>query len=259
VAHEFDGVKYEQASAHQREWGAKLITELNLLGTELILDLGCGDGTLTARIADLLPDGEVVGIDASKGMIDAARPRERGNLRFVLMDIDQIDFADEFDVVFSNATLHWVKNHRRLLANVSRALRKDGMLRFNFAGDGNCAHFFKVVREAMAIASFKKHFSWFEWPWYMPSIGEYECLVGQAGLRHARVWGENADRFFPNEEAMIKWVDQPSLVPFVACIPEPDRNSFRDFVVARMIEETRQGDGRCFETFRRINLFARKS
>jgi trans-aconitate 2-methyltransferase len=72
MTHEFDGKKYEKASAHQREWGAKLITELELQGSERILDLGCGDGTLTAQIAGLLSKGEVVGIDASKGMIDAA-------------------------------------------------------------------------------------------------------------------------------------------------------------------------------------------
>ena len=259
MTYEFDGGKYEKASAHQREWGAKLITELDLKGNERILDLGCGDGTLTAQLADLLPNGEVVGLDASEGMIDAARPRERANMRFILMDIEHFDFVDEFDVIFSNATLHWVKNHRRLLLNVSRGLRKDGMLRFNFAGDGNCAHFFKVVREAMALDLFRKFFSRFEWPWYMPTVGDYERLVGQTGFQHARVWGENADRFFPDVEAMIKWLDQPSLVPFLACIPEPARDSFRDFVVARMIEETRQEDGRCFETFRRVNIFAGKS
>jgi trans-aconitate 2-methyltransferase len=259
MSHEFDGEKYEKASSHQKEWGAKLITELDLLGNERVLDLGCGDGTLTSRIADLVPDGEVVGIDASKGMIDAARPKEHKNLRFVLMDIDRMDFIDEFDVVFSNAALHWVKNHRRLLLNVFKALRADGKLRFNFAGDGNCAHFFKVVHEAMVHDSFRKYFSKFEWPWYMPTVSEYECLIEQAGLRHVRVWGENADRFFPDTESMIKWVDQPSLVPFLAEIPEPDRSSFRHFVVTRMVQETRQEDGRCFETFRRINVFAIKS
>jgi trans-aconitate 2-methyltransferase len=259
MTYEFDGKKYEKASAHQREWGAKLITELDLQGTERILDLGCGDGTLTARIADLLSSGEVVGIDASKGMIEAARPKERGNLHFILMDINDIDFIDEYDVVFSNATLHWVKDHRRLLLNAMEALRDDGKLRFNFAGDGNCSHFFKVIREAMGLDLFKKHFSRFEWPWYTPTIGEYESLVEQIGLRQARVWEENADRFFPDAEDMIKWVDQPSLVPFLACISGPDRDSFRDFVVSRMVDETQQEDGRCFETFRRINIFARKS
>src|SRR5208283_3438426 len=142
MAHEFDGKKYAEASAHQKEWGTKLIAELDLQGTERILDLGCGDGTVSAQIAGLVPDGRVLGIDASRGMIEAAQGKQRSNLRFRLMDIDELNYVEQFDVVFSNATLHWIKDHERLLRNVGRALRKSGKLRFNFAGDGNCSHFF---------------------------------------------------------------------------------------------------------------------
>jgi len=67
MTHEFDGKKYEKASAHQKEWGAKLISELSLRGNERVLDLGYGDGANTFLMAEVLPDGEVVGIDASKG------------------------------------------------------------------------------------------------------------------------------------------------------------------------------------------------
>src|SRR6266542_575984 len=110
MTHEFEGKKYEKASAHQKEWGASIIAELNLKGTERVLDLGCGDGVLTAQFAYLLPHGEAVGIDASQGMIDVAREKERGNLRFFLQDIECLDFKGEFDLVFSNAALHWVKD-----------------------------------------------------------------------------------------------------------------------------------------------------
>lgn len=258
MAHEFDGKKYEKASAHQKEWGSKLIRELGLKGTERVLDLGCGDGALTMQIAELLPKGEVVGIDASQGMIDTALPKARKNVRFLLMDINDLDLVEKFDIVLSNATLHWVKDHKRLLENIRHTLRPEGYLRFNFAGDGNCSHFFKVIREAMALNGFAAHFAKFEWPWYMPSVDEYLALVETSGLHEARVWGENADRYFPNEETMIQWIDQPSLVPFLAHVPAQDKDAFRTFVVRRMIEETRQDDGRCFETFRRINVSAMK-
>ena len=258
MVHEFDGRKYEKASAHQREWGARLISELSLKGDEHILDLGCGDGANTARMAELVPRGRVVGIDASRGMIEVAKPKETDNLRFILMDINALEFVDEFDVVYSNATLHWVKDHRLLLKNAHRALRNDGVLRFNFAGDGNCAHFFKVVRNAMQSEPFRSCFADFSWPWYMPSIEEYSRLVGEGELRECRVWGENADRFFPTVEALVAWIDQPSLVPFLSFLPESRKAAFRDHVVEEMIDETRRDDGRCFETFRRINLFAKK-
>ncbi len=258
MAHEFDGKKYEKASTHQKEWGTKLISELGLRGNERVLDLGCGDGVLTAEIAKLLPEGEVVGTDASQGMIDVAATRERSNLRFLRLDINVLDYENQFDVVFSNAALHWIKDHQRLLQNVRRALRTDGQIRFNFAGDGNCSHFFAVVREAMALDEFRSFFTEFDWPWYMPTVDEYDTLAKSSGLHDVRVRGENADRFFPDAEAMIRWVDQPSLVPFLTLVPDPVKSSFREFVVNRMIEETKEEDGRCLETFRRIDVSATK-
>jgi len=254
MTHEFDGKKYEKASDHQKEWGTRLIAELNLKGSERVLDLGCGDGAITAQIAALLPEGEVLGIDASEGMIGAALPKERHNLSFRRLDINDLNFVERFDVVFSNATLHWVKDHNRLLRNVRRSLRPGGLLRFNFAGEGNCLNFFTVIHEAMARPEFRSFFTGFEWPWYMPPLNEYHVLAKNSGLQDVQVWGENADRYFPDEETMIRWIDQPSLVPFLAYVDEQKKDAFREFVVRRMIKATKQEDGRCFETFRRINV-----
>jgi trans-aconitate methyltransferase len=249
MAHEFDGKKYESASTHQREWGTRLIDELSLAGDESVLDLGCGDGTLTRQIAERVPRGEVLGIDASQGMVDAALSKAQDNLCFRKLEINDLAFEGRFDLVFSNAALHWVKDHRRLLRNVRRALRPGGRLRFNFAGDGNCTNLYTVVRSAMARDAYRPCFVDFCWPWYMPPLEAYRALVASSGLSEARVWGENADRFFPNAEAMIAWRDQPSLVPFLAVLPEPERTAFRDLVVSEMIRETQQAEGRCFETF----------
>lgn len=258
MAHEFDGRKYEKASAHQKEWGNKLIAELNLKATDQVLDLGCGDGILTAQIAELVPRGGVLGLDSSQGMINAAAARAGGNLRFRKLDINELDFTDRFDVVFSNAALHWIKNHAHLLEKVYLALRAPGRVRFNFAGDGNCSNFFRVVSEALAHPNFSRYFEYFEWPWYMPPVQEYLQLAESSRLQQVQVWGENEDRHFADEETMVRWVDQPSIVPFLDQVSDWDKESFRSFVVRRMVEETKQEDGRCFETFRRINLSAQK-
>ena len=92
----------------------------------------------------------------------------------------------------------------------------------------------------------------------MPGASEYQAIIDRHPFRDVKLWGENADRYFPDTEAMVKWVDQPSLVPFLQYIEPPAKQEFRDFVVERMIAETLQLDGTCFETFRRINVFARK-
>lgn len=259
MALDFDGEKYKRASSQQKAWGRNLISELALAGDERILDLGCGDGALTAELARLLPDGSILGIDASESMIETAwKDHAAGNLRFELLDIDAIDFEYEFDVVFSNATLHWIKDHSRLLAAVFRSLKDRGVARFQFAGEGNCSNLIKVLREVMSKEDYASHFDEFDWPWFMPSVEQYHALLDEVAFAEKKVWGENADRYFESTEAMVRWIDQPSLVPFLPCVAGTDKQRFRDAVVERMIEETVQDDGMCFETFRRINVFARK-
>ena len=258
LPHEFDGEAYKKSSIHQKEWGNKIISEFHFRGNERILDLGCGDGTLTANLAALVPDGFVLGIDSSHSMIETAKKLCQNNLTFKFQDINNLDYNEEFDVVYSNATLQWIKDHNRLLGNTFRCLKRNGIVRFNFAADGNCSHFITVSREAMQLPRYAMFFKSFEWPWYMPTLSEYEALAKMSKFSEIKAWSEVADRYFPNKETMIKWVKQPSLVPFLECIPPEHKKSFRDYVIEKMVTETLQADGTCFETFRRINLYGRK-
>jgi trans-aconitate methyltransferase/ribosomal protein S18 acetylase RimI-like enzyme len=256
---EFDGEKYKLSSSQQKAWGRKLITEFQFKGDEKILDLGCGDGVLTAELAKLVPDGFVLGIDASESMIETAQKDHAGaNMRFELLDINAIDFESEFDLVFSNATLHWVKDHGKLLRSVFKSLKDGGTARFQFAGDGNCSNLIRILRRVMLARDYASYFSEFDWPWYMPAVDEYQVFLDEVAFAEKKVWSENGDKHFESAEAMTKWIDQPSLVPFLCCVAKKDRQRFRDVVVERMIKETLQDDGTFFETFRRINVLVRK-
>ncbi len=255
VPHEFDGKKYRQASKHQKEWGSKIISELKLKGNESVLDLGCGDGILTKQIAELIPKGKVLGIDSSEGMISTAKELEAKNISFQKMDIDSINFSHQFDLIFSNATLHWIKDHNRLLNNCYKALKDNGIIRFNFASNGNCSNFLKVIKETISSKKYRKYFNSFKWPWYMPTIEEYKIIISKTNFKDIKIWEENVDRYFADQYEMIKWIDQPSIVPFINVVDENIRDTFRNEVVEKMIDKTKQSDGRCFETFRRINIY----
>ncbi|MCD4669479.1 MAG: methyltransferase domain-containing protein [Actinomycetia bacterium] len=255
---EFDGEKYKKSSTHQKEWGNKIIAGLNLEGGERALDLGCGDGTLTRKIYSLLPRGSVVGIDASDGMINTTKSLESENLSFYRLDINEMNYFEEFDLIFSNATLHWIKDHKKLLSNCYKALKSGGYIRFNFAGDGNCSNFYKVIKEVMSEERYRQFFKKFEWPWYMPDPGDYKNLLSGCEFKEIKIWKENADRYFNNKDEMIGWIDQPSIVPFLGLIDDENKITFRNEVVEKMVKETIQSDGKCFETFRRINVFAEK-
>lgn len=118
-SYQWDAEQYARYSASQYAWTLELIAKLNLQGNETVLDIGCGDGKVTAAIAEQLPKGAVIGIDSSAAMIDLARRRcsdcPNRRLEFKHVDVRELDGCDRFDVVFSNAALHWIKRHQPML------------------------------------------------------------------------------------------------------------------------------------------------
>lgn len=258
TTYEFNGQKYEQASRHQKEWGQKLLSDLHLNGNESILDLGCGDGVLTEQLSMLVPDGSVFGMDASAGMINTAKKREKENLQFLHMDMTEMNFVNKFDVIYSNAALHWVKNHSRLLNQSYAALKPGGKILWNFAGEGNCSDFFEIIRNIIHTEPYKKYFDPFQWPWYMPSKSEYEGLIHLSSFKSIQVTEEHADRYFSDAEEMIGWIDQPSLVPFMQYIPEELKEKFRNEVIEASLKRAMKPDGTCFQPFRRLKVSAVK-
>lgn len=258
MTYEFDGEKYKKASRHQKEWGNSLISQLHLTGNETVLDLGCGDGVLSEQISQLVPKGRVIGIDASNGMLQTAKKLERDNLKFIQMDINDMNFFNEFDVIFSNAALHWVLDHSSLLKHTFQALKSGGSIHWNFAGDGTCAAFCDVVRRKMELPKYASFFRDFTWPWFMPSKNQYQALMDPLGFSKAEIAEENKDRYFSDTDELIGWINQPSIVPFLKYLPDEIKEDFRREVIQAMIETTKQKDGTCFETFRRINVTAIK-
>lgn len=254
----WDGRDYERHSPHQREWGSGLVDELTLRGDERILDLGCGDGSLTRKLADRVPRGSVLGIDAAPEMLEAAREKCVPRMAVRRLDINDLTFEAEFDVVFSNASLHWVHDHAALLRNILRALRPGGILRVQFGCDGNCPNLLACLRRQMAIPPFPEAFTGFRWPWFFPALPAYEDLLHRSGFAQWQAWTEHKDRRFPGADAIVGWIDNPCLIPFVQALPPGLRQPFRDGVVAAMLARTRQPDGAHVEPFVRMNVRAWK-
>lgn len=146
---------------------------------ERILDLGCGDGVLTARLA--AAGARVTGIDSSADFVNAARARG-ADAR--LMDGEALDFNAEFDAVFSNAALHWMTDAGAVAAGVARALKPGGRLVAEFGGHGNVAAIVTAMRAVglrrggdVALAS----------PWYFPAPEAYAALLARHGFAVRRM------------------------------------------------------------------------
>jgi trans-aconitate methyltransferase len=154
--------EYARHAAFVPAYGLELIRQLNPQPGERILDLGCGDGTLTKEIAAL---ATVVGVDRSADMVAAALAR---GIDARLIDIATLSFDSEFDAVFSNAVLHWIRAQDRVLAGVHRALKPGGRFVAELGGHGNVAAIAVAIREAL-----EQHGCPAELPWYYPTAAEY--------------------------------------------------------------------------------------
>jgi trans-aconitate 2-methyltransferase len=259
MTYEFDAQAYRDASETQQQWGSELIEELKLQGHEHILDLGCGDGRLSAALAQRAPQGTVLGIDASTNMIALAQASfSLPNLSFVHRDMMTLNDASHFDVVYSNAALHWVHDHERLLQKVHRALRPQGRMHASFASDRNCLHFKQSLRETMADPRFATALEDFPWPWFMPSAAKYESIVAAIGFAETRTWIQPNDKTFKNADDLTAWLMNPCLIPFRNHLPPDLGQAFSDSVRARMLSRTKQPDGCYNEIFNRLRFYGKK-
>ncbi|WP_300765907.1 class I SAM-dependent methyltransferase [uncultured Bifidobacterium sp.] len=141
----WDADRYDRDQDFVSAYGRSLET-LVPAGTEALLDLGCGTGTLTAELAGRIP--HVVGVDASAEMVVRAR-REHPGVEFRVADALDLPYDGDFDVVFSNAVFHWIPDHPRLLSTVRRALRPGGRLVCEFGAKGNIARVDAAMGRAM--------------------------------------------------------------------------------------------------------------
>lgn len=169
---------YQSSHAFVWQFGRDLLNMLAPQAGERILDVGCGTGQLTADIAK--SEAEVVGLDQSAEMIASAR-KNFPELRFEVSDIATANYDKEFDAVFSNAALHWVRNQEGAVAAMARALKPGGRLVFEMGGRGNIRQVWNAAIQAltdMGVPNPEKLS-----PWFYPSIGEYAPMLEAHGLQ----------------------------------------------------------------------------
>ena len=163
---------------------------------ERVLDLGCGDGVLTAELARR--GVSVLGIDISESLLKAAA--ERG-VETRHMDGQNLPFDGEFDAVFSNAALHWMSNASAVIEGVFRALKPGGRFVAEFGGHGNVA----AVTTAMRATAWRRGGdAALAGPWFFPSVAVYREMLEERGFRVVRIG--LFPRPTPLASGMIAWL-----------------------------------------------------
>ncbi|MCL2640366.1 MAG: methyltransferase domain-containing protein [Phycisphaerales bacterium] len=233
---------YHKHSSQQHHWANQILAHLALKGDEAILDVGCGDGKITAQIAQAAPRGRVVGIDNSAEMIAFAQqtfPPDAFatplNLRFQQADARSLPFINEFDWVLSFTCLHWVIGHQPVLAGIQRALRPGGRTLLQFGGKGNAAEIVHAVTEVTRRPAWASYFVGFEFPWGFYSPEDYHAWLPEAGLRPVRVELVPKDMIHQGPAGLASWL-RTTWMPFVQCVPVDLQQAFLDESVGEYIK-----------------------
>ena len=222
-AAKWNAADYAANSAVQQTWARELIAKLNLRGGEHILDVGCGDGKVTAEIARHLPRGKAVGIDASPQMIAFAKStfpaKEFLNLHFRVMDARKIKFAGRFDCFFSNAALHWVDDHEQFLRGAASVLKPGGRLVVSCGGRGNAQDVFVALRPEMRLKRWRDFFRTMPTPYFFYSPEDYEKWLPKSGFKINSIRLAPKDATYAGADGFAAWL-RTTWIPYVQRVPE---------------------------------------
>ncbi len=213
---------YQSSHSFVWQYGRDLLVLLNAKPGERILDVGCGTGQLTAEVAQF--GAEVVGIDSPPDMIRNAR-ENFPHVLFEVADAAALPYSNEFDVVISNAALHWVRAQGGAIASIARALKPGGRLVLAMGGRGNLRHLLQAIYQALRLLGIAnpEQLS----PWSFPSIGEYAPLLEAQGLEvDFAVLFDRATIMEGGERGLRSWLEMFGRFALEAVAPEHRKEFF---------------------------------
>ena len=183
---EWNAPEYEHISALQAAMAEEALSLLNLRGTESVLDIGCGQGKITREIAARVPQGRVVGVDASEKMIAFAREQApaspQPNLQFTVADARHLNFHHEFDLVVSFNALHWIPEQALALESIRAAIKPTGLAQLRLVPTGERKSLEDVIEETRLSPRWAGYFDGFRNPYLHLTPWEYGALAEQHGF-----------------------------------------------------------------------------
>ncbi|MEH2408425.1 class I SAM-dependent methyltransferase [Nostoc sp.] len=252
TSNNWDTALYEDKHAFVWQYGEDLLKFLNPQPGELVLDLGCGTGQLTEKIAQA--GVQVMGVDHAPTMIEKAR-QNYPHIHFDVADATNFQVDKPLDAVFSNAVLHWVKKADSAIASIHQSLKPGGRFVAEFGGKGNVQAIVKALYSALESIGIPQ--AQVENPWYYPSIGEYATLLEQQGFDviHSTLFARPTP-LAEGEAAMANWIQMFASTFLARLSPEQQIQIIR--AVEEQLKATLYQQGTWTADYRRIRIVAIK-
>ena len=226
---EWNAAEYTHISELQATMAAEALALLDLKGSERILDIGCGDGRITAAVAARVPTGSVLGVDASQDMIQFAAKRFAGspgsNLQFAVADAGELGFRNEFDLVISFNALHWVTDQAAALRSIRTALKSSGQARLRLVPKGARKSLEDVIEETRCSAKWAPSFTSFRDPYLHLTPEEYRVVAESCGLQVRALDTEDKAWDFKSRDAFFAF-GSVTFVAWTRLLPETEKPAF---------------------------------
>jgi trans-aconitate 2-methyltransferase len=223
---EWDAGGYSRLSALQKWVAEEHLRSLILAGDERVLDVGCGDGRITAEIADRLPRGSVLGVDPSTDMIAFARKHfQRANLAFAPGDATRLAYTEAFDLVVSFNALHWVIDQAAALASIRDALKPGGRTFLEFVPQAERRSLEDVIEDTRRAPRWAPYFTDYRTPYLHLTPEQYTGLARDRGLEVERIETERRQWDFRSRDAFVEWA-RVTFVEWTRMIPETEQDRF---------------------------------
>lgn len=242
----WDPERYARTARFVAEYGAPVLERLNPQPGERILDIGCGDGALTIEIERA--GASVVGVDSSAEQIAAAKAL---GLDARVMSGDALTFDAEFDAVFTNAALHWMKDAPAVIAGVRRGLKPGGRFVGEMGGAENVASVRRGLHEAFEARGLDPVPLD---PWFFPDEAEYGALLEQGGFEVLAI--ERFRRPTPIPGPLEDWLDTFG-ESFLKALPEAEQASVKAEIAEKLRPTLCDAEGKWTVDYVRLRFEAR--
>lgn len=221
-----------------------------------VVDLGCGTGELTRLLHERLHADDTLGVDNSERMLEQAHAHAGAGLHFALADIGTLDPPVDSDLIFSNAALHWVEDHRRLFARLAESLDEGGQLAVQMPANHNHPAY-RLADEVAAEESYAAALGGYRRGAAVLEPGDYDELLTSLGMRRRLALAQTYTHVLDSTTDVVEWVRGALLTAYEKRMPSDAFHGFMARYRARIAEELGNDRPYIFH-FRRILLWGRK-